>query len=620
MPSETFSLFPSPATSFAPKSCLKPSSRTLRTPSPVCDSPQIAKSEVLRGLALQVIPQRNSTVIIEPAKAHLDHSLFCEPQPPRSDSPMDEVESKPNKTAADFRKSPTSTPPRVRPDTTSPDQDTSPKSPPRMTSPRSLRPGSPPTRRSSNATRRSPPPLPERSLSDQSIQSIFPVYDHSLPLSQQHYYPAQDAPSTPPKPSSRRRSLSVPRPALKLATAATIASKEPQIASLPDLQALWAAASGTSPQNNRVRKVRLAMHREMPSSSSSHNTPLEIGFSKFYTFVRRSSTPSKPEDAAAEMLVRRHHPLKDITLPIAQIEIAQPQTEEDSHEPIATTIFPQTAALTALENAAISPRAISIANFDPNAASPQAAQLAFDAVVEAKQKEQCKIVCTPEKNQFGAPENKYQLQHPRLGQFGVTVKGQINLLGKAEPPNRFNRVSSYEKISLHHPYANVNKATRLAPEVASLDITAGVLEIDVAALKGVDSAYIIDTAVCALMTVALMESESSERDMKPKPSSFDAPPSEAPNKSGTWGSATSSHKSSRIMQWRNSFEKGQGKDKPLPPPPPPALKAEAKLPIVLRGVLKLLGFSFQAIIWLLGLGVKVLTRLLLSIGKAGSKV
>lgn len=575
---------------------MKHSNRAVRTPSPVISSSAEINPEAPRGLALQFPAHKmNDLVVIEPVQAHIKHSLFCGSEPPRSDSPMGSV-----KLVASQSSTHDITPPRSVPSSAV------------------VQPGSSPVRRNAeNAVRKTSPPLPERIQRQEPTKSIFPVYDHSLPLSQQHYYPAPDAPGTAPQSSCRRRSSSATRPALKVATADSI---EPQMANFSQLQALWSAATG-HPVNNRMKKVRLAMHREA-INPSSENVALEIGFSNFYSFSRKALTTGRPEDASAEMLVRRHHPLKDFTTPVAQVEIAQTQADEGKVlEPIVTTIFPQTAALTALENAATSSQAVSIAEYDPRASSPQAAQLAFDAVAAAKRSEQSQVICTHHTNQFGAPENHYKLCHPRLGQFGVTVKGSIKLLGKTRSlQNRFSRTSSYEKISIHHPYASVDQATKAPPVLASLDITAGFLELDIAALKQLGSAYIIDTVVCALMTIAFMESEASVRDMQIKPRVFDAPPTLTKKGKRRDVEVSASFKQpSRVKSWRNSFKRSRsGLEKPLPPPPP-NVEPPAKLPVVTRGMLKLLGFSFDAIIWLLSLGVKALTKLVLGIGKMISK-
>lgn len=619
MPSETLSLFPSPSPKPVPKSCMKHSNRAVRTPSPVVSNSAWIDSEAPRGLALHFPAHEMNNLVIEPVQAHIKHSLFCKSEPPRSDSPMDSVKLEASQSPSptpQSRKALSSQPVHIHANTTPTHHKTPPRSPPSQAA---AQPGSPPVRHDAvNAVRKTSPPLPERNQRQESMKSIFPVYDHSLPLSQQHYYPAPDAPVMASQSSHRRRSSSATRPALKVATAD---STEPQMANFSQLQALWSAATG-HPVSNRVKKVRLAMHRET-MNPSSENVALEIGFSSFYSFSRKALTTSRPEDASAEMLVRRHHPLKDFITPVAQVEIAQTQADEGKVlQKVATTIFPQTAALTALENAATSSQAVSIAEHDPRASSPQAAQLAFDAVAAAKKSEESQVICTQHTNQFGAPENHYKLCHPRLGQFDVKFKGSINLLGKARSPiqNRFSRTSGYEKISIHHPYALVDQATKAPPVLASLDITAGFLELDVAALKELDSAYIIDTVVCALMTIAFMESEASARDIEIKPRVFDAPPTlTKKGKRRDMEASPSFKQPSRVKSWRNSFKRNRsGLDKPLPPPPP-NVQPPAKLPVVTRGLLKLLGFSFDAIVWLLSLGVKVLTKLVLGVGKMVSK-
>ena len=263
MPSETLSLFPSPVSisNVVPKSCLKQSARRIRTPPPPTnDSTLATKPEELRGLALQFTPHQTKAIVVEPKQAPISHSLFCGPEASRPDSPMDGIEMQPYPTGSRSpQASPLTQPWQARTRPNAPVYSTSPQSPRYTASPKTLRAASPVHRRTNHPPGQSPPPLPERNLSQQNVQSIFPVYNHSVPLSQQHYFPATDAVITKPEPAARSRSSSAHRPSLKLATSGSVSSSETQMANLSDLQALWSAATGV-PHSSRPREIRLAMH------------------------------------------------------------------------------------------------------------------------------------------------------------------------------------------------------------------------------------------------------------------------------------------------------------------------------------------------------------------------
>lgn len=367
------------------------------------------------------------------------------------------------------------------------------------------------------------------------------------------------------------------------------------------------------------------MHREISNTDKS-NDVVEIGFSNFYFFTRRSIKTSRAEKTSAEILARRHHPSKDITLPIAALELDQAAMDNEEahhHQCLATTIFPQTAAIAALETAAMSPDAASISQYDPNASSPQAAQLAFAAVAEAKQAEQSHIMYTTQTNQFGFPENKYSLRHPRLGELDMTIEGDINLFAESMPTSaaRSRRISSYEKITIHLPIPSSvlssHSATSRQP-LATLDFSAGILDISLEALGTLNSKYILDTAVCALMTVAFMESDKPRKYGRSDTPYFSGPPRLVPKQRGHTKSGAG--RVSRVRGWRNSFKSGgrvRGDlEKPLPPLPVKSESASEKMPFVTRALLKLLGLSSEAIVWLLGLGFKALAKVLMGIGKA----
>ena len=387
---------------------------------------------------------------------------------------------------------------------------------------------------------------------------MFPEYDPNLPLSQQAYYPAENLPRPSLERTAKYRHQT-------LADLPSPTSPTPA-AGLSQLQALWNAASG---QNGVFysEKIKLTMHRD------------EIGVGSTATEVRFGSREGRtlysvsPSDASSELTVRRHHPARTGIVPVAQLDVTALQKDAKSE----TTIFPQQAALNALEAAATTHRANAIAQYDPRASSPQAAQLAFDAVSEAKAQESCQLVRIPQgATAYGVEEHSYELRHGRAGTFTISVDGTFDFATK-----------SNAKICLHQP-TSTEKALTKPPKLICLDLSTETLEVDVASFRRLPSKHMIDSAVCAVLAVAFTESKFAES--KAKAETFAAPPTTAKKEK-----AMSKMKKSG---WRRSKKIGkkEGADE------------TEKLPSVTRGILFLLGFSFEAIVWLLGLGVKVLSK------------
>jgi hypothetical protein len=390
---------------------------------------------------------------------------------------------------------------------------------------------------------------------------MFPEYDPNLPLSQQPYYPAENL----PRPSLERSAKYYHQQTLADLPSPT--SPTPA-AGLSQLQALWNAASG---QNGVFYsdKIKLTMHRD------------EIGVGSTATEVRFGSREGRtlysvsPSDASSELTVRRHHPARTGIVPVAQLDVATLQKDATSE----TTIFPQQAALSALEAAATTHRANAIAQYDPRASSPQAAQLAFDAVAEAKAHESCQLVRIPQGlSAYGIEEHSYELRHPRAGTFLISVDSAFDFATK-----------SNARICLHQP-KTMEKALAKTPKLVCLDLSTETLEVDVASFRRLPSKHMIDSAICAVLAVAFTESKHAET--KAKAETFAAPPSTS-KKTGVI-------QKTKKSGWRRSKKIGkkEGADE------------KEKLPSITRGILFLLGFSFEAIVWLLGLGVKVLSKVI----------
>ncbi|KAI5194537.1 glutamate carboxypeptidase 2 [Aureobasidium subglaciale] len=305
----------------------------------------------------------------------------------------------------------------------------------------------------------------------------------------------------------------------------------------------------------------------------------EIGVGSIAPEVRFGSGEGRtiysvsPSDASSELSVRRHHPARTGIVPVAQLEIAALQTGARCE----TTIFPQQVAFAALETAATTHRANAIAQSDPRASSPQAAQLAFDAVAEAKVHESCQLVRVTEG--ADAIEHKYELRHPRAGDFIICVEGTFDLSKKSNA-----RITLQQRI-------NAEKSVAKADKLVCLDLQTETLEVDLALFRKLQSKYMIDSAICAVLAVAFTENKLAE--IKITAETFAAPP-HASNKDLV------DSRQNKLSRWRRS-KKENGQD---------SRGEKEKLPGLTRGMLYLLGFSFEAIVWLLGLGVKVLSKVI----------
>lgn len=562
---------------------------------------------------------------VQPAGAHIKHSLFCDPTSSSEAGSRDELD-KPLPILLMKRKdSILGGAPHVRSvSRASSNQDKPLPGPPPSTSSdcHSVRSGNPiPVRSNSGATVQ-PHPTP---LGSQPRQSLFPEYDHQLPLSQQPYYPAEPAEAR--RPQFRRLSSSVSPQSVQSPTSATsFFPSEVPVARLPQLRSLWAVASGDA-KGCRTEITRLAMHREV---SAKGDTGFECSFGSEEgqsLYSVRTSKSIQNSSVANEMLIRRHHPLNEMVVPIMQLDLPVSNLDgyDDASMEKGTLLFPQTAALNALEAAATSHKAASIAQYDPRASSPQAAQLAYEAVAAAKENEACQLVHSPGGiDSQGSLEHGYKLQHPRLGVFNINVRGRVGLFdGDNNGSKRSSR--GLDRISMHYP----SEKPSAVPEVlASLDTSAGTLELDIGAMKRLDSRYVVDTVVCALLAVAVRESQRSVAPPSPTKVSFGAPPLSPEAKISKENRASPSPRRSSLGRWRRSLIAKIRRDKPVaeiksvsevgPPPPAKAAKPK-KLPAITRGLLYLIGFTFEAIVWLLSLGVRVLTKILVGVSSVVSK-
>lgn len=186
----------------------------------------------------------------------------------------------------------------------------------------------------------------------------------------------------------------------------------------------------------------------------------------------------------------------------------------------------------------------------------------------------------------------------------MTIEGRISLTEDVPAGQRFGGRFRFGKITIHHPQSPSSSS------LVSLDLASDTLELDMAALAKLDSPFMLDTVICSIICIATTETLRIARNHLS--TSFAAPP-KSPSKASekvpkvktTASSAKSvgSSKKRRSLFRRSSKDTvGFGREKEKP-----------KLPAITRGLLHLLGFSFDAIVWMLSLGVKVLTKLVMDV-------
>lgn len=387
-----------------------------------------------------------------------------------------------------------------------------------------------------------------------------------------------------------------------------------------ELYRLWDASNGMVTSPSGPTNISLQLNRpglSSKSNASAKEKPLiTLGPSakeSFYSLRQSDLQPETVTDPSGqshtlqdyELLVFRHNPSRPDVLPIAHMDVSPPPPKSLSttHSvPVAsssgfpldveahaadaqhlpnhiTTITPTIATLTALSASANSPAANAIAMHDPNADSPQARKLAETAVRAAEDQESVELMW----RRTGYGRGAYELLHPALGVMKVRIDGEISgRLDTAGQPGS-NRPA---KITLENPSApGTHGATDPNDELddgtlATLDLAADVLDINMHAIHKLRNPYLFDVSVCALLAVAAAESKRAE-DPGLK---FDAPPAPKVQR------GTTKPKPQAKLQRK---EKPRGED------------GLEELPWYTRGVLAVIRMLGKTVIWVLTLGAKM---------------
>lgn len=397
------------------------------------------------------------------------------------------------------------------------------------------------------------------------MRSIFPQYDHSLPLSKQRYLPALPSPTHIPQEKINKH-LSCSKNMNATTYGSVESNSQPRCwySSEAHLSQLWDIANGKSylatPQT-----YSLQLHRQdakfKPKKGSKVNDALKFGQSSLEPFYSLTHSAMKPEGddflhnldhmSEHEVLVHRHHPSKPHSVPIAVLNLTPPPIFPRSdgfgskkESTVITTIYPKLAALFALDAAAHSPAASEIALLDPKATSPAAAHLAQEAVHETALRESCTLFW--ESDPAAATLGHYNLHHPMLGTFPIALSGDVsssfNAASASSPPasktanpshqaarveirapstqNTTSSPSSLTSPSSNYP-ASHSPATPSSitkpslfptlsslpgPLLASLDFSADTLTLNVAEILRFENAHLLDVLVTTLLAVCVSES------------------------------------------------------------------------------------------------------------------
>ncbi|KAH6609471.1 hypothetical protein Trco_002817 [Trichoderma cornu-damae] len=429
-----------------------------------------------------------------------------------------------------------------------------------------------------------------------ALRSMFPTYNPDLPLDQQNYGPIQMNPPRMPRAVVSRQSYHqnpepasehppVRSPDYRVPTRSQNPPMIPAICTTEQLQDLWKVTNGwqASGSEGRVYCLKLTQQKDAPVYTlSSTSQP-------FY------SLRLDPTSASAYVSLSRHDPGKVYKAP-----------KPASHSPASIlngvmggngrasdAKYWQEALTTTLEEESRkhSPDDGLAALLMPCAATKIVMDRPDDPITVAAAERECGRLV------WDDDSASHYLVHPALATpFCVTV-GHCPAWSRVE-----------YTLEHHESPQHLAKLTR--------DGTGGGwLEIDTGVASKIESFYIVDVAVTALLLVAAMEDRSSPN---PVTEAFEAPPvPEPPRQSRSLSSALSRHRDEEDGK-KNKKKKEDKKDKNRPKMEQFEVDiesqndslgkgskksaAEDKLPFVLRVIVKLAKGAFNCFIWLLTIG------------------
>lgn len=439
------------------------------------------------------------------------------------------------------------------------------------------------------------PPSPSLPGYSPPMRSMFPIYDPLRPLDGQQYYPTSRAPSPALLNSDQVSKVASPiekAPLKRFDSAVGLVNGYEHIpaAAHADLEAVWKASEEEFPCDGR--KVQFGLYQP-----AGHGTALSIGTSHedlIYS-MEKDITIDAAEDLPAprEFSIKKYSPTSPCSSPVAQLVLPAKSAERPN---TGTAIFPRKAAIAAIESISNSPQACAIATFDPTAESPAAARLAQNAVAVAYQNYSCDLVNkTRKQDSLGSVVAQYDLRHPTLGTCAVTVTKSQSATSSTGPR---------AKISFHHPSATPAAVEADTLNLAFLDFAHNACVLDIPGLLALDSHYMVDTVVCALLAVAVIENDA----LVAGALKFDAPPkTPLPRAKKPDLQTKDSSSSDASKKWFKRPDSKKGKQIVVAEEE----EEQVKLPIIARGAIKVAGLTFRVGFW----GVKVTAKAVVGVGR-----
>ncbi|KAI1433901.1 hypothetical protein GGR50DRAFT_456221 [Xylaria sp. CBS 124048] len=461
---------------------------------------------------------------------------------------------------------------------------------------------------------------PQTSLAERetAIRSIFPQYDYSLPFDQQNYYPTQASPTHIPKTVISRQShvpqqieprsppvRSPIRSPMSVGSSQQWARRQheppvvPSVSTTEELRDYWKAANGWKAPSTEGRTfcMRLVPEKDTP----------------VYMLLSRTLQPFyhmriDPTSASAYVTLSRHDPSK----PCKEKEpsgasqntpgLLGALREADGKKPW------QEAIATALEEPSrrLPPNDGLVALLYPSAAAKMAMERPHDAAAVAAAERECARLVWDEDS------SNYFLVHPAVATpFCVTI----------ERSPAWSR-TEYAIEHIESPQ-HLGRLTR--------DGTGeGWLELDTLVASHIDSHYVLDVAAAALLLVAhLDEKNVLVEQFAPPPAAHLKDPSA--NQSLEVFRRSSSLLSSKILGAGKEKEKKKQKKRRQYPDAIDfemgsqtstlggkldVKEAESeKLPGVARTIIKVVGFGFKCVIWILTVAFNAAMAIIVALSK-----
>lgn len=427
----------------------------------------------------------------------------------------------------------------------------------------------------------SSPPRGEESV----MHSIFPRYNPEIPLEHQQYYPTQASPTHIPREAISRRPYS-PEGRSPLQSPHMLGvhpgklprtiSETPIMnpSSTEELKDLWKVVNGWRVQQSEGRTFCM----QMTSAAEEPVHTLSSATQPFYT-IRLD-----PTSASALVTVKRHDPNK-VPSKVPK-RFSTPRGNPDSGtEVLRTTIeeyarrLPPNDGLVAL----LYPKAAS--DFVIELANSQNQRADIEQVMASAEHECGRLV-------WDEDSKKYYLVHPAASTPFVISISSSPAWSKVE------YVLEHEQLP--------RNMVRLVRDGAG----SGLMEVDTGVAAKIESYYIMDVAICAVLLVAITEEQKNHVERFEAPPAVPAPNSPLPksSKSKRVKDKKEKERSVKVEEFEMDLE---SQDYSMKDKKEKSDKAE-KLP----GFFGLIWMMVKCLVWSVTMLIKGVAKVIILIGKA----